>query len=145
GWTSWEALQRINADSNLVGQVTTLPAEGSILPGSYDYMPGDTRQSVLDKMQQAMTTQLAAVWEGRVEDLPVEPPEQLLVLDSTVEQAAAVASERPQYAAAFLNPLRDGMRLPSDPTIIYGLTKGLTKPDRGPRRSEIEARTPYNA
>jgi len=144
GWTSWEALQRINADSNLVGQVTTLPAEGSILPGSYDYMPGDTRQSVLDNMQQAMTTQLAAVWEGRVEDLPVETPEQLLVLASIVEKETGVASERPQVAAVFVNRLRDGMRLQSDPTIIYGITKGQTKLDRGLRRSEIEARTPYN-
>lgn len=144
GWTSWEALQRINADSNLVGQVTTLPPEGSILPGSYDYMPGDTRQSVLDKMQQAMTTELAAVWEGRTDDLPLETPEQLLVLASIVEKETGVASERSQVAAVFVNRLREGMRLQSDPTIIYGITKGQTKLDRGIRRSEIEAQTPYN-
>jgi UPF0755 protein len=144
GWTSWEALQRLNADSNLVGQVTTLPPEGSILPGSYDYIPGDTRQSVLDKMQQAMVTQLAAVWEGRVEDLPLETPEQLLVLASIVEKETGVASERPQVAAVFVNRLRDGMRLQSDPTIIYGITKGQTRLDRGLRRSEIEAKTLYN-
>lgn len=144
GWTSWEALQRLNADSNLVGQVTTLPPEGSILPGSYDYLPGDTRQSVLDKMQAAMTTQLAAVWEGRVDDLPLETPEQLLVLASIVEKETGVASERPQVAAVFVNRLREGMRLQSDPTIIYGITKGQTTLGRGLRRSEIDAQTPYN-
>ena len=84
GWTSWEVIQRLNADTNIVGEITTLPPEGSVLPGSYDYIPGDTRQSVLDRMQAAMTTALASVWETRVPDLPIETPEQLLVLASIV-------------------------------------------------------------
>lgn len=144
GWTSWEAIQRLNDDSNLVGEVTTLPAEGSLLPGSYDYIPGETRQSVLDKMQAAMTAELATVWEGRVADLPIETPEQLLVLASIVEKETGVASERPQVAAVFVNRLREGMRLQSDPTIIYGITKGQSTLGRGLRRSEIDAETPYN-
>ena len=144
GRTSWEAIQRLNDDSNIVGEITTLPAEGSILPGSYDYVPGDTRQSVLDKMQAAMTTELAAVWETRDADLPIETPEQLLVLASIVEKETGVASERPQVAAVFVNRLREGMRLQSDPTIIYGITKGQSTLGRGIRRSEIEAKTPYN-
>lgn len=144
GWTSWEAIQRLNADTNLVGEVTTLPPEGSILPGSYDYVPGETRQAVLDKMQDAMATELAAVWESRVADLPVETPEQLVVLASIVEKETGLASERPQVAAVFVNRLRDGMRLQSDPTIIYGITKGQSTLGRGLRRSEIEAKTPYN-
>lgn len=144
GWTSWDAIQRLNADSNLVGEVTSLPAEGSILPGSYDYVPGETRQSVLDKMQTAMTTELAAIWAARQDDLPLETPEQLLVLASIVEKETGVASERPQVAAVFVNRLREGMRLQSDPTIIYGITKGQSNLGRGLRRSEIEAQTPYN-
>ncbi|MDB5615574.1 MAG: mltG [Devosia sp.] len=144
GWTSWEAIQRLNDDSNIVGEITSLPAEGSILPGSYDYVPGDTRQSVLDKMQSAMTTELAAVWEGRAADLPIDTPEQLLVLASIVEKETGVASERPEVAAVFVNRLREGMRLQSDPTIIYGITKGQSTLGRGLRRSEIDAQTPYN-
>lgn len=144
GWTAWEAVQRLNADSNIVGEISVLPAEGSILPGSYDYVPGDTRQSVLDKMQAAMTAQLAAIWEARQPDLPIETPEQLLVLASIVEKETGVASERPQVAAVFVNRLREGMRLQSDPTIIYGITKGQSTLGRGLRRSEIEAQTPYN-
>jgi UPF0755 protein len=144
GWTSWDAIQRLNGDSNLVGEVTSLPAEGSILPGSYDYMPGDTRQSVLDKMQTAMTTELAAIWASRQDDLPLETPEQMLVLASIVEKETGVASERPQVAAVFVNRLRESMRLQSDPTIIYGITKGQSNLGRGLRRSEIEAKTPYN-
>jgi UPF0755 protein len=144
GWTSWEVVQRLNGTSDLVGEVSTLPVEGSILPGSYDYVPGDTRQSVLDKMQTAMATELAAVWAARETDLPIETPEQLLVLASIVEKETGVASERPQVAAVFVNRLREGMRLQSDPTIIYGITKGQSTLGRGLRRSEIEAQTPYN-
>ena len=144
GWTAWEVIQRLNGSGDLVGEVSTLPAEGSILPGSYDYVPGDTRQSVLDKMQAAMATELAAVWEGRQADLPIDTPEQLLVLASIVEKETGVATERPQVAAVFVNRLREGMRLQSDPTIIYGITKGQSTLGRGLRRSEIEAQTPYN-
>jgi UPF0755 protein len=144
GWTSWEAVQRLDGDANLVGEVSSLPPEGSILPGSYDYVPGDTRQSVLDKMQAAMTTELAAVWAERQPGLPLETPEQLLVLASIVEKETGIASERPQVAAVFVNRLHEGMRLQSDPTIIYGITKGQGSLGRGLRRSEIEAKTPYN-
>lgn len=144
GWTSWEAVQRLNADSNITGEISTLPPEGSILPGSYDYVPGDTRQSVLDKMQAAMATELAAIWETRQPDLPLETPEQMLILASIVEKETGIASERPQVAAVFVNRLREGMRLQSDPTIIYGITKGQSTLGRGLRRSEIEAQTPYN-
>lgn len=144
GWTSWEVIQRLNGTGDLTGEVTTLPSEGSVLPGSYDYVPGDTRQSVLDKMQAAMTTELAAVWAARNPDLPIDTPEQLLVLASIVEKETGVSSERPQVAAVFVNRLREGMRLQSDPTIIYGITQGQSTLGRGLRKSEIEAKTPYN-
>lgn len=144
GWTSWQVVQRLSDTSDLSGEVPTLPPEGSILPGSYDYVPGDTRQSVLEKMQVAMTESLAEVWEGRQPDLPLETPEELLILASIVERETGVASERPQVAAVFVNRLREGMRLQSDPTIIYGITRGQSTLDRGLRRSEIEQRTDYN-
>jgi len=144
GWTSWDALQRINADSNLTGDIATLPAEGSILPGSYDYVPGETRQSVVEKMQAAMTAELATIWAGRDPNLPIKTPEELVVLASIVEKETGVASERPQVAAVFVNRLRTKMRLQSDPTIIYGITKGQSSLGRGLRRSEIQQRTDYN-
>jgi UPF0755 protein len=144
GWSSWQAAEHINKVADLRGEVSSLPAEGSILPGSYDYIPGDTRQSLLDKMQRAMSEALDEVWENRQPDLPIETPEQLLVLASIVEKETGVASERPQVAAVFVNRLREGMRLQSDPTIIYGITKGQSTLGRGLRRSEIDAQTPYN-
>ena len=144
GWTVWQAIQRINADDRLTGSIDQLPPEGSILPGSYDYTPGDTRQSVLDEMQLAMTQALAQVWAGREADLPLESPAELLILASIVEKETGIASERPQIAAVFVNRIREGMRLQSDPTIIYGITLGQAMLDRGIRRSEIEEQTPYN-
>lgn len=144
GWTAWQVVQRINDDQRLTGEIGSLPPEGSILPGSYDYIPGDTRQSVLDKMQGAMTRALAEVWEARIADLPLASPAELLILASIVERETGVAEERPQVAAVFVNRLRQKMRLQSDPTIIYGITLGQSTLDRGIRRSEIEAKTDYN-
>ena len=144
GFTSFQVVDRLNQDKNLIGEITGLPAEGSILPNTYQYNPGDSRQSVLDAMEAAMKTQLAAVWEGRAADLPLQTPEQLVVLASIVEKETGVASERPQVAAVFVNRLKQSMRLQSDPTIIYGITKGQSVLGRGLKRSEIEAKTPYN-
>jgi UPF0755 protein len=144
GWTVWQAVNRLNDNDQLTGEVTQLPPEGSILPGSYDFQPGDTRQSVLDAMQVAMTQALAEVWESRQPDLPLDSPAELLILASIVERETGVASERPQVAAVFVNRLNEGMRLQSDPTIIYGITLGQATLDRGIRRSEIEEATPYN-
>ncbi len=144
GWTVWQAVQRIQDNTDLTGEITTLPPEGSILPGSYDYRPGDTRQSVLDNMQLAMSQALAEVWETRQPDLPLQSPAEMLILASIVEKETGVAEERPQIAAVFVNRLRTGMRLQSDPTIIYGITLGQSTLDRGIRRSEIDEKTPYN-
>jgi UPF0755 protein len=144
GWTVWQAVNRINDDDQLTGTIGQLPPEGSLLPGSYDYVPGDSRQSVLDKMQLAMTEALAEVWETRQADLPLQSPAEMLILASIVEKETGVASERPQIAAVFVNRLQVPMRLQSDPTIIYGITKGQATLDRGIRRSEIDEVTPYN-
>ncbi|MBN9336161.1 endolytic transglycosylase MltG, partial [Devosia sp.] len=144
GWTSWQVVQRVNADDRLTGTIGNLPPEGSILPGSYDYLPGDTRQSVIERMQAAMTTALAETWESRQPDLPLSSPAELLILASIVERETGVAEERPQVAAVFVNRLKQRMRLQSDPTIIYGITLGQSTLDRGLRRSEIEQKTAYN-
>ncbi|WDR03587.1 endolytic transglycosylase MltG [Devosia algicola] len=144
GWTGWEVVQRLNADANLKGEISTLPAEGSVLPGSYDYVPGDDRNDVLSTMQKAMTDAVDEVWATRAPDLPIKTPEEMVILASIVEKETGVATERPEVAAVFINRLKQSMRLQSDPTIIYGITKGQSKLGRGLRRSEIEQQTPFN-
>ncbi|HEY0920447.1 endolytic transglycosylase MltG [Devosia sp.] len=150
GWTSWQVAQEIGKDAHvLVGDLAGVPPEGSILPGSYDYNREDTRQSVLDQMQARMQEEVAAVWASCRADVcgpngVLKTPEQLVTLASIVERETGVPTERRQVAAVFVNRLKKGMRLQSDPTIIYGITKGEGQLGRGLKRSEIEARTAYN-
>lgn len=149
GWTSWEVAQRLNENPDLTGELAAVPEEGTVLPGSYDYDRGMARSEVLAKMREAMTTRVAEVFAACDPTIcgpegVIETPEELVTLASVVEKETGVATERPQVAAVFINRLRKGMRLQSDPTIIYGITKGVGKLDRPIRRSEIEARTEYN-
>ncbi len=150
GETSWAVARRIaDASHNLTGELAGIPPEGSILPGRYDYFPRDTRQSVLDQMTAKMTAAVAEVWETCRADVcgpqgVLDSPEELVTLASIVEKETGVAEERPRVAAVFVNRLKRGMRLQSDPTIIYGITKGESTLGRGLTRSEIEARTDYN-
>ena len=150
GWTSWQVAQEIGKDAHiLTGELTSPPPEGSILPGSYDYAREDTRQSVLDQMQAKMKAELAEVWAACNPGVcgaegPIQTPEQLVILASIVERETGVPTERRQVAAVFVNRLKKGMRLQSDPTIIYGITRGEGPLGRGLKKSEIEAQTPYN-
>jgi UPF0755 protein len=144
GYTAWQVVDRLNADTRLTGEITMMPAEGTILPDTYNYDPGATRQSILDAMQAASKKAVAEIWANRVADLPLTTPEEMVTLASIVEKETGVATERPQVAAVFVNRLKKKMRLQSDPTIIYGITRGQGTLGRGLKRSEIEAKTPYN-
>lgn len=144
GFTSWQAVQRINAASNLVGEITKIPPEGSLLPNTYNFERDSDRQAILDQMSATLETEVAQIWADRAEDLPIASPEEMIILASIVEKETGIADERPQVAAVFINRLNRGMRLQSDPTIIYGITNGEGPLGRGLRRSEIEAQNPYN-
>ncbi len=144
GYTSWQVVERINAAPNLVGEIEVIPPEGSLLPDTYSFERGAKRQDIIDQMAGALETQLAEIWEGRDEGLPISTPRELLILASIVEKETGLAAERPKVAGVFVNRLNRGMRLQSDPTIIYGITNGEGTLGRGLRRSEIEASTPYN-
>ncbi len=144
GFTTWQVIERVNADSNLSGEITLQPAEGALLPDTYVYERGDERDSIIKRMQDAQTEALAEIWESRQPDLPVETPEELVILASIVEKETGIASERPEVAAVFINRLNFNMRLQSDPTTIYGITNGQGPLGRGLKRSELEAETPYN-
>ena len=147
GDTSYLVAERLNADNpNLTGEPVPLPAEGSLLAIRYDFFPGDSRQSVLDKMQSEMKAKVAAIWAGRdpAIDSVIKSPEEMVTLASIVEKETGLESERPQVAAVFINRLKKGMRLQTDPTVLYGVTEGKTVLSRGPTSSELKAKTPYN-
>ncbi len=144
GFTSWQAVQRINAAENLGGEITEIPAEGTLLANTYSFERDADRQTIIDQMSQTMEEKVAEIWAGRAPDLPIQNAEELVILASIVEKETGIASERPEVAAVFVNRLNKGMRLQSDPTIIYGITNGEGTLGRGLRRSEIEAQNPYN-
>ncbi|MBI1237241.1 MAG: endolytic transglycosylase MltG [Alphaproteobacteria bacterium] len=144
GRTSAMIVRILNDSDMLTGEITNIPGEGTLLPETYFVQRGTPRQDVLDRMradQQALIDQL---WPGRAADLPFDTPDEAIILASVVEKETGVASERPLVASVFVNRLRRGMRLESDPTIIYGITGGEPL-GRGIRRSELDnAGNPYN-
>ena len=143
GRTTAQALALVEAAPVLEGGVTLDPAEGALLPETYAYERGEARDAVVARMMAAHDETLASLWAERAADLPIDTPEEAVILASIVEKETGVASERPRVAAVFVNRLRKGMRLQSDPTIIYGLTGGEPL-GRGILQSELKRDTGYN-
>jgi UPF0755 protein len=144
GVTSWQVTEALKGVDVLEGEVAEVPAEGALAPDSYEVRPGDDRGEILAHMQAAQEVIVAAAWESRAPDLPISSPEDLLVLASIVEKETGVPEERGQVAAVFVNRLNQNMRLQTDPTVIYGITKGEGILGRGLRRSELRQETPWN-
>jgi UPF0755 protein len=124
GLTSSQVIELLRAIDLLEGEVGAVPGEGSLLPETYQIVRGDRRDELVHRMQEAMTAAVAELWPKRRPGLPLASPADAVVLASIVEKETGVATERPRVAAVFLNRLDRGMRLQSDPTVIYGLTGG---------------------
>ena len=144
GVTSWQVVESLKRADFLEGDVATVPPEGSLAPDAYEVDKGASREGLLTIMQEKQKVILADLWAGRAADLPYDTPEEALIMASIVEKETGVASERPQVASVFVNRLRQGMRLQTDPTVIYGITKGEGVLGRGLRQSELRRATPYN-
>ncbi|MES0860881.1 endolytic transglycosylase MltG [Ruegeria sp. SCPT10] len=144
GVTSWQVVEALKGFEALSGEVTEIPAEGSLAPDSYDVAAGQDRNEILKAMQDKQQLRINAAWENRQEGLPLQSPEEMLILASIIEKETGVAGERGQVASVFVNRLNQGMRLQTDPTVIYGVTKGQGTLGRGLRRSELNRPTPWN-
>ena len=144
GVTSWQVVNALETIDVLEGPSGEVPAEGALAPDSYEVRTGDDRAQVIARMASAQERFIAEAWEARDADLPIESPEDLLTLASIIEKETGVAEEREQVASVFVNRLNQGMRLQTDPTVIYGITKGEGVLGRGLRRSELRAETPWN-
>jgi UPF0755 protein len=144
GVTSWQVVDALKRIDVLKGEVGELPPEGMLAPDSYEVRVGDDRSELLAKMRAAQDVLLAAAWEGRDRSVPLTSPEEALILASIVEKETGVAEERGQVASVFINRLNQGMRLQTDPTVIYGITKGQGVLGRGLRQSELRKETPFN-
>lgn len=138
-----EVLPILRTSFGLVDDISDTPIEGSLLPNTYFYARGDKASALIARMKQAMNEALLQAWEMRAADLPYDSIEEALILASIVEKETAVAEERPLVAAVFINRLHKRMRLQSDPTVIYGLTRG-TALSRPISRADLREQTPYN-
>lgn len=143
GLTSAQVVALLEAEPLLAGEVAEVPPEGSLLPETWSFARGERRADVLARMERAMEDTLARLWDARAPDLPLNSPYEALVLASIVEKETGVPEERPLVAAVFLNRLARGMRLQSDPTVIYGIAGG-TPLGRPLRLSELDRETPWN-
>ena len=144
GVTSWQVVEALKAMDVLQGDVPERPPEGMLAPHSYEFASGTDRGSLLAEMQDRQQLLIAAAWEGRAEGLPLNSPEELLILASIIEKETGVVEERRQVSSVFVNRLNKGMRLQTDPTVIYGVTGGEGVLGRGLRQSELRKVTPWN-
>jgi UPF0755 protein len=144
GVTSWQVVDALSRADFLSGEVKDIPDEGMLAPQQYEVERGADRAALVARMQEIQAQTLASLWAARVEGLPYKTPEEALIMASIIEKETGVAAERGQVASVFLNRIKQGMKLQTDPTVIYGLTKGQSVLGRGLRQSELRSNTPYN-
>ena len=144
GLTSEQIVERLGDNDIFSGSVREIPREGTLLPETYKFPRGTTRDQVIQRMQQAQKRAVADIWERRSQDLPIKSPEQLVTLASIVEKETGKPDERSRVAAVFVNRIKQKIKLQSDPTIIYGLVGGKGTLGRPIKRSEISQPSPYN-
>lgn len=144
GLTSTEIAKILHKENFLSKDEFAAPAEGSILPETYTYMRGDSPEKIIKQAQKAMQNVLEQAWRERDQNLPLQSKEELLILASIVEKETGIGMERAQVASVFVNRLRLGMLLQTDPTVIYALTNGKEDLNRPLTRKDLSIDSPYN-
>lgn len=150
GQTSWQIVERLRGQDDMSGEIVEIPADGTLLPQTYHYVRNDDRAAILGQMKSAMDKTVAELWPGRATDLPFSTENEALTLASIVEKETGIASERARIAGVFVNRLKRGIPLQSDPTVIYAMTQGeIQNEGQGPigRRllsKDLATESPYN-
>ena len=144
GVTSWQVVEGLRAIDVLEGEIAEVPPEGVLAPDNYEIRPGDDRAEIMAAMREAQLDRISRAWDARDPEVPLDSPEELLTLASIVEKETGLPEERGTVASVFVNRLRQGMRLQTDPTVIYGVTRGQGILGRGLRQRELRAETPWN-
>jgi len=142
--TSWQVVDALKRAEFLTGEIAEVPPEGTLAPDSYEVARGADRAALLAEMAARQSAALAELWAARAEGLPYDTPEEALIMASIVEKETGIAEERRRVASVFVNRLEQGMRLQTDPTVIYGVTRGEGVLGRGLRQSELRRETPWN-
>ena len=144
GLSTPEILDRLMKTEGMSGGITLQPGEGALLPETYHFSFGDSRNDMVRRMSQAMKTTLDELWRRRAQGLPLASPREALIMASIIEKETARADERARVAGVFINRLRKGMRLQSDPTVGFGITHGKRQLGRPLSRADLNSPTPYN-
>ena len=144
GLTIGQVLALIAATDGLAGEPPPAPPEGALLPETYHFSHGDNRAELVARMRRAMDDVLAELWAGRAPDLPFDNPRQALILASIVEKETSVVAERAHIAGVFINRLKRGMRLQSDPTVAYGIAAAGALLQRPLTRADLARPSPFN-
>ncbi|MEX2312030.1 MAG: endolytic transglycosylase MltG, partial [Rhodospirillales bacterium] len=144
GLSSIEIVDLLSDEPLLSGDIARTPDEGTLLPETYHFHRGESRQEILRRMSESMAEQVEKLWDERADSLPFKAPFEAVILASIVEKETAVQSERGLVAGVFINRLRLGMRLQSDPTVVYGITLGAGPLGRPLSRNDLDANTVYN-
>mgnify|MGYP001129383089 CR=1 FL=1 len=144
GITVGEVVEKVSSLENLKGGISHIPEEGMLLPETYTYVYGDARQSIIDRMEAAMRRTVNELWIKHKESSFYKDPREVIIMASIVEKETGKSSERSRIAAVFLNRLKKGMKLQSDPTVIYGLTLGKSRLGRSITKQDLKSETIFN-
>ncbi len=144
GWTSWEIIDVLNSNEILSGEIASIPEEGSLAPDTYFVSKGEDKNNVIARMKLQQESILREAWVNRKTNLPLNSPRELLILASIIEKETGRSNEREVIASVLVNRINKGMRLQVDPTVIYGITKGMEKLKRNLKSSDLKRPTKYN-
>ena len=144
GLTTSQIVEMINDNEFLTGEILNIPEEGSLLPETYTFLRGESRDKLLNKMKLEMDKAIIEVWDSREERSLLKNKNELLVLASIIEKETGLPNERGLVASVFTNRLRKGMRLQTDPTVIYAITLGKYELGRGLSKKDLKINSPYN-
>ena len=144
GLTSAQVVDSMENMKGLMGQVVQVPKNGTLLPDTYHYSYGDTKEGMLQRMKNAMTTTLDELWAGRDTSISIKDKKQALVMASIIEKETSKDSERAHIASVFYNRMKQGIRLQSDPTVIYAITNGQVENKKRVFYEDLKFQSPYN-
>ena len=144
GMTSQQIVEQLLNTQGLIGEITKTPLNGTLMPSTYHFSLGDTRNSIIKRMTELMNKKTSELWEKRAKNLPFSSLNEAITLASIVEKETSIASERPLIASVFVNRLRKGMKLQSDPTVIFAITDGKYNLKRKLLYKDLRVNHPYN-
>ncbi len=144
GLTSDQVIKSMENMKGLMGQVVQVPKNGTLLPDTYHYSYGDTKEGMLQRMKNAMTTTLDELWANRDTSISLKDKKQVLVMASIIEKETSKDNERAHIASVFYNRMKKGIRLQSDPTVIYAITNGQVENKKRVLYEDLKFQSPYN-